>query len=422
MKRVPLHVQILAAILLAVVVGTLSGTQGGIGDFKFVAIFGFVGDLFLRALKMLVVPLVVSAVVTGVAGIGATHGFGRLSLKTLGYYFTTTLLAVLMGLFMVNLIRPGEGGTVLNNLESIEAGQAQLAKMENRGWSDIANIFQRLVPENVIQSAADGDMLGLIFFSLIFGLCLSRIGIERRTSILNFFQGVNEIMLMMTHLVMRIAPIGVFALVAKVFATTGLDVLRQVALFFVTVLAGLAAHMFIALPLLMWIFGRVNPIWHFRAMAPALMTAFSTASSAATLPLTMECLEKRAGVSNRTTGFVLPLGTSINMDGTALYECAAVLFIAQAYGLELSFATQLSVVILALLTSIGVAGIPAASLVAILIIMKAVGVPAEGLGLILAVDRILDMCRTSVNVFSDACGAVIIGRSEGETGILGKGE
>ena len=189
-----------------------------------------------------------------------------------------------------------------------------------------------------------------------------------------------------------------------------------------TVLTALAVHVFVTMPLLLRMVAQVNPVRHYRAMAPALLTAFSTASSSATLPLTMDCVEKNAGVSNRTSSFVLPLGATVNMDGTALYECVAAIFIAQAYGLELSFATQFSIVLIALLTSIGVAGIPAASLVAIVVILSAIGLPAEGVGLILAVDRILDMCRTGVNVFSDSCGAVIIARSEGESGILQNSE
>lgn len=214
----------------------------------------------------------------------------------------------------------------------------------------------------------------------------------------------------MTDWVMRFAPVGVFALVAKVAAGTALAALQPLLLFLLTMLLALAVHFFLVLPLLLRLLGRVDPLRHYQAMAPALLTAFSAASSSATLPLTMECMEKNAGVSNRVSSFVLPLGATVNMAGTALYECVAVLFIAQAYGVELSLGMQFTVVLLALLTSIGVAGILAASLVAIVIILSAVGLPAEGIGLILAVDRILDMCRTAVNVFSDSCGAVIIGR------------
>jgi Na+/H+-dicarboxylate symporter len=231
-----------------------------------------------------------------------------------------------------------------------------------------------------------------------------------------------DVMIKITEWVMLFAPIGVFALVAKVVASTGFAAFEPLLAFFLTVLAALAVHFLIVLPLLLTLVGRVNPWRHYRAMAPALLTSFSTASSSATLPITMDCVNKNAGVSTRTTSFVLPLGATVNMDGTALYECVAAMFIAQAFGLQLGFAEQFTVVLIALLTSIGVAGIPAASLVAITIILGAIGLPLEAVGLILAVDRVLDMCRTSVNIFSDSCGAVIIGRLEGEQGILQKAE
>jgi len=231
---------------------------------------------------------------------------------------------------------------------------------------------------------------------------------------------VFEVMMKITDLVMKFAPLGVFALVTKVVASTGLEPFRHLAAFFVTVVLALGLHFAVVLPLILRFVAGVNPLRHYRAMAPALLTAFSTSSSSATLPVTMECVEKNAGVSNRTTSFVLPLGATVNMDGTALYECVAAMFIAQAYGLDLGFAQQFTVVFVALMTSIGVAGIPSASLVAIAIILAAIGLPAEGIGLILAVDRVLDMARTAVNVFSDSCGAVVIGRLEGEQTILGE--
>jgi Na+/H+-dicarboxylate symporter len=369
---------------------------------------------------MLIVPLVVASVVTGVAGLGAIEGFGRLGLKTLGYYATTSLAAILVGLTLVNVIQPGVPKTgeaaVLPAMS--ETTEAELAKTEGRGLRDIAGVFQRLVPDNVVKAAVEGDMLGLIFFSLLFGYFMTRLAPERSATLLGVFQSLYEVMLLITDLVMRFAPLGVFALVAKVFATTGLEAFRQVAWFFVTVVLALGLHMFGVLPLILRVIGRVNPARHYRAMTPALLTAFSTASSSATLPLTLDCVQRRAGVSNRTASFVLPLGATVNMDGTALYECVAAMFIAQVYGIHLGFTAQFTVVLLALLTSIGVAGIPSASLVAIVIIMNSVGLPPEGIGLILAVDRILDMCRTSVNIFSDSCGAVVIGRSEGETQIL----
>ena len=235
-------------------------------------------------------------------------------------------------------------------------------------------------------------------------------------------------MMKITDLVIRFAPIGVFALIAKVvagFDTQGNDVaiaLEALSKFSLTVLLALGIHFFGTLPLLLKVIGKVNPVRHYRAMVPALLTAFSTASSSATLPVTMECVEKNAKVSNRTSSFVLPLGATVNMDGTALYECVVAIFIFQAFGVDLSFSQQFIIVFTALLTSIGVAGIPSASLIAIMIILRQVGLPeaqaAAGLAMVLVVDRILDMCRTSVNIFSDSCGAVIIARSEGEEGVL----
>lgn len=221
----------------------------------------------------------------------------------------------------------------------------------------------------------------------------------------------------MTMFVMRFAPLGVFGLVAKTVMSTGFAAFGPLIIFFFTVVAALALHTFVTLGLMLRFLGKVNPLLHYRAMIPAMLTAFSTASSSATLPITIECLEKNAKVSNRTSSFVLPLGATINMDGTALYECVAAIFIAQAYGLDLSFAQQFLIVLMALLTSIGVAGIPAASLVAISVILTAIGLPLEGIGLLLVTDRILDMMRTAVNVFSDSCCAVIVASSEGEVGL-----
>lgn len=416
MTRIALHWQILIAILLAAAAGSLSGTEQGLFGVSFYALYQFLGTLFLNALKMLIVPLIVSAIITGISNIGRHQGFGRLGMKTLGYYFFTSLLAILTGLFFVNMIAPG----VESQLGAAEIQQSLAEKVGNKGADDIVAVFIRMIPPNIISAAAEGQMLGLIFFSLLYGFFIHRIPAEFGRTQEQFWNGVYHVMMQITDLVMRFAPIGVFGLVAAVVARTGLEEFQGVFLFFLTVLLALATHMFLTLPLMLKFLARVNPLRHFKAMAPALLTAFSTSSSSATLPITLECVEKNAGVSNKTSSFVLPLGATVNMDGTALYECVAALFIAQAYGLELGFATQFLIVVTALLTSIGVAGIPSASLVAIGIILGAVGLPLEGIGMILVVDRILDMCRTSVNVFSDSCGAVLIARSEGEEGILQK--
>ena len=275
-----------------------------------------------------------------------------------------------------------------------------------------------MVPANIVEAAANTKLLALVFFSVLFGFFLARIAQPHQGTVMGFWQGIFQIMMRMTGLVMMLAPIGVFALIAKVVAISGFEGAGPLLLFAGCVVGGLALYGFVALPILLAIVARVNPWRLYPAMAPALLTAFSTASSSATLPLSLECLEKRAKVSERIAGFVMPLGASVNHAGSALYECAAAMFIAQAYGLHLSFATQFTVVILALITSMGIAGIPAASLVGIAIILAAVGLPAEAIGVLLVFDRLLDMCRTAINVLADAACTVIVARLEGETGVL----
>ncbi len=415
-----LHWQILIALLLALAAGSLSGTTAGMFGVTCFEVYDFIGTLFLNALKMIIVPLIVSSIIVGIAGAGNSGAFGRLGGRTVLYYLSTTLFAILTGLFLVNLTQPGivDGAPAREIIGLSEDAAAVTEKVAGKDAGDVVDIFLRMIPTNVVQAAADGEMLGLIFFSLLFGYFMTRIPESSGGALQRFWQGVYDVMMLITELVMKFAPLGVFGLVAKVVASTGFAAFKPLAVFFFTVLGGLLIHMLVTFPLLLRFIGSVSPLRQYRAMAPALLTAFSTASSSATVPVTMECVERNAGVSNRTASFVIPLGATVNMDGTALYECVAAMFIAQAYGLELTVAQQFVIVLLALLTSIGVAGIPAASLVAIAIILTAIGLPAEGIGLILAVDRVLDMCRTAVNVFSDACGAVIIARLEGEKDVL----
>jgi len=418
--RLKLYWQILIALALAVVSGLLTGPDAAFFGVTFYSIFDFVGTLFLNALKMLIVPLIISSIIVGIAGIGSSRNIGRLGGKTLLYYITTSLLAILVGLMVVNAMTPGivdgqPAKDLIGFTADVDSFQDQVA---GRRTDDVVAVFLRMIPTNVVEAAASGQMLGLIFFSLLYGFLMTRIANAYAEVQFNFWQGVSETMLKIADLIMRFAPLGVFALVAKVVAGTSFDAIAPLAAFFVSVLAALAIHFLITLPLLLYFVGRINPVRHFKAMSSALLTAFSTASSSATLPITMKCVENNAGVSSRTTSFVLPLGATVNMDGTALYECVAAMFIAQAYGLELSFASQFTIVFIALMTSIGVAGIPAASLVAISIILTAMGLPIEGIGLILAVDRVLDMMRTATNIWSDSAGAVIIAKLQGERGIL----
>ncbi len=418
-----LHWQILIAIVAAATIGSVIDKETAILGIAFYDIFDFIGTLFLNALKMLIVPLVLSSIICGVSGLGNEEGLGRMGGKTIGFYMLSSLLAILVGLAFVNVMQPGvidgEAAGDRLNLSSPSAVSSQLERVEGRGAGDITAVFLRMVPSNVVKAAAEGQMLGLICFGILFGFFMSRIKEEYKQTLTNFWQGIFETMMAITMFVMKFAPIGVFGLVAKTITVTGFDAFQPLLLFFITVFLALACHAFIILPLLLKFIGRVdNPLLHYKAMMPALLTAFSTASSSGTLPITMECMEKNAKVSNKTTSFVLPLGATVNMDGTALYECVAAIFIAQAYGLDLSFATQFIVVVTALLTSVGVAGIPAASLVAITVILGVIGLPLEGIGMLLVTDRILDMMRTSVNVFSDSCCAVIIAKTEGEEGVL----
>ena len=418
MFKLKLHWQIIIAIVAAIVAGLLFNTDSHLFGVNLYAIFSFFGTMFLNALKMIIVPLVLSSIICGIASMGNGNDLGRLGAKTIGFYTLSSTLAILVGLVFVNVLAPGiidgePAGDRLNLSSSAQVSD-QLARVEGRGTGDIAAVFLRMLPPNIIQAAAAGQMLGLICFGLLFGYFMTRIEGGYRKVMHDFWQGVFETMMLMTMFIMKFAPIGVFCLVAKTVLMTGFASFKPLLIFFVTVLLALAFHAFVTLSVLLKVFAKVNPLRQFQAMAPAMLTAFSTASSSGTLPLTMRCMEKNAGVSNKTTSFVLPLGATINMDGTALYECVAAMFIAQAYGLELGFITQFTIVLTALLTSIGVAGIPAASLVAITIILAAIGLPAEGIGLLLVTDRILDMLRTAVNVFSDSCCATIIARTEGE--------
>ncbi len=422
-----LHWQIALGLALALIL-SVTIKVGGLGDTAFAvgltAACEFLGKLFMNALKMIIVPLIVSSIICGIMGLGSDKNFGRMGVKVLAYYSLTGLLAIMVGLVIVNLVRPGDVDLALAQqiIGQAETSEDFVGKFEGRGTGDLINIFLRMLPPNIIAAATDnGQLLGLITFSLLFGFFISQLPDRLRSFQVDFWESLQGVMMRITDLVIRFAPIGVFGLVTPILIRTGFEAFRPLALFFFTVILGLGFHVFVTLGVLLKLVGKVSPLQHYKTMSPVLLTAFSTASSSATLPVTMETVEKEAGVSKSTASFTLPLGATVNMDGTALYECVVVIFIGQIYGViqgfEIGFVTQFTVVLLALLTSIGVAGIPAASLVAITVILGVVGLPLEAVGLVWVTDRILDMCRTSVNVFSDTCGAVIIGKSEGERGI-----
>lgn len=417
MTRWPQHYQIGVALALAVAAGFVTSP----GDAAF-SVFEFLGTLFLNALKLLVVPLIVTSLINGLVSVPDTRGAGRMGLYTLGWFFGTSFLAILAGLLITNAIAPGiYNGVPAASIMGLSQDSASvLAGIQQGTQTSVGDVLLRLVPSNIFNAAAEGDILGLILFSLLFAICIGRLPEPLAGAQRQFWMGAYEVMLGITRIVMTLAPLGVFGLVAATVSKTGWQAAGPLAWFFITVVLALATHLFITLPLVLLFVARVSPLRQYQAMAPALLTAFSTSSSAATLAVTLDCVQHRTGVSPRVSGFVLPIGANVNMDGSALYECAAALFIAQAYGLDLTFGTQLVIFGMALLTSIGVAGIPSASLVGIALILSAVGLPLEGLGLILAVDRILDMCRTAVNVFGDSSGAVTVARLLGEKGVLQK--
>jgi len=445
----PLHYQVLLGLGLGGGLGYLSGgvlasSPADLVGRLDVALYGLGGTLFMRGLKMLVVPLVVSAIVTSTASVGGHAGFARMGLRTLVFYLATSLLAIVLGLVLVNAIVPGAGrGLDPSAVEaaarapgSAEEGHLRALgeRTAGRGAGDLLHVFEELLPENLVEAAAQDQMLGLIVVSLLLGYFIGELEGEKKTVMSRFFEATYDVFLALTFLVLRFLPLGVLCLIAQVAAQSFADgsVLQRIAQlgwFALTVLLGLAIHALLTLPLLLRFVGRVSPRRHYRAMAPVLLTAFSTASSAATLPLTLESVEAE-GVSKRVASFVLPVGATINMDGTALYECVAVLFLAQLSGVDLGAGQQILVVVLALLTSIGVAGIPSASLVAIVIILHAVNarlpagqhIPETALALVLVFDRLLDMCRTAVNVFGDSCAAVVVARLEGEEVLSGNGE
>ena len=371
------------------------------------------GKIFVTLLKMMVVPLVFVSLICGATSLGATGSVGRLGGKTIGLYLATTALAVSLALILALVVDPGlSAADEQNGAVAFDAYQAKDAPSVK---DTLINIF----PSNPIQAMADGKMLQVIVFALLLGLALSRAG-DAGSRIAGFFQDLNEVMMKLITMVIQLTPYGVFCLMVKLGATVGWVEIGKVLAYFLTVASALILHGLLVYPTLLRILAGVNPSTFLRKMREPMLVAFSTSSSGATLPVTLRTVEHRIGVNNNVASFAVPLGATINMDGTALFECVVVVFLAQLFGVEMGFVTQFTVVLMALLTSIGVAGIPSASLVAIIVILQAVGFPPEsiaiGVGIVYVVDRILDMTRTAINVFGDSCAAVIIGKSEGESG------
>lgn len=404
MKKLKLHWQIIIALFLGVFFSKALGQHSSFAE--------PLGDLFVRLLKMVTAPLVALSMITGVTSIGTAGRLGWLGIKTVGYYLSTSFLAILVGLFLVNWIRPGFSTDLSNNSLVVE--------LELPDPVPPLDLILRIIPTNPVKAAVNGDMLAIIFFSILFGICVNRIGDGQESPFAEVLEKAFQTMMEMTRLVILIAPIGVFGLAVKFGnQNMGADFFKAVGWYMTTIAVGLTIHLFIILPLIYYFFTRRNPAQQFTGMTNALATVFATSSSLATLPVTMECVRKNIGVSKAVSGFVLPMGATVNMDGTALFECVGVIFIAQVMGVDLSISQQALIVLTALLVSIGTAAIPSAGLVTIFIILDTIGLKGEMVSIIvgtmLAADRPLDMYRGIVNIFSDSVGAVVIANSEGES-------
>ncbi|MBH38181.1 dicarboxylate/amino acid:cation symporter [bacterium] len=395
-----LPTQIMFAMLLGVITGILFREQA--------VIFEPLGNIFIRLLKMIIVPIIFSSLVVGVVSLGNVQSLGRLGTRTFLYYMVTTIMAVIIGLIVVNFIKPGIDTTI--DLSRISFNS--MSHVVDHEVS-VVSVITDIVPSNIISSIANENMLGIIFFSIVFGAALLSLDIKGNT-VKQFVEEFNGLFLRITDWIMKLSPIGVFSLIAAMVGQTGFAIFKPVAFYVATVLIAIFIHLLFTLSSILFIVARYSPITFFQKIFPAIATAFSTDSSIATLPVTMECLEKNVGVSKKVVGFIAPLGATVNMDGTALYEAVAAVFIAQVVGIDMTLTQQLIVMLTAVLASVGAAGIPSAGLVTMVIVLKSVNLPLEGIGILLAVDRILDMFRTSVNVISDSCGALVIARLEGE--------
>ncbi len=402
-----LHWQVLIAMLLGIGIG-LSPGGAAVADNV-----GWVGGLFMRLLRMIIVPLVITSIISGVASAGSGRTVGRMFGKTLGYYLVSSLLAALTGLLLFNIINPGRGYPVTDT----GAEPPDLATPES-----FVDLLYTIVPSNFFEAASAGDMLMVIFFCIVFGAAVTTLPEGPRSKITGLVSALFQAMMALTTGIIKLLPIGVFGLMVTMVTETGLMAFGNLAQYVVALTSGLAIHFLITLPLLLYFWARVSPWKHAMNMREPLLVAFSTSSSAATLPVTLKTVQEKVGVSDRVSSFTLPMGATVNMDGTAVMECVGALFIAQALGADIGFATQVVVVLTALLASIGAAAVPSAGLVVIFIILGAIGIGDNPQAMLivaamLSIDRPLDMARTAVNVYSDSCAAAVVGKWEGEEGI-----
>lgn len=391
---------IVLGMLLALVFGFAARQSDSV--MGLVGWVSWMGVLFKQLLLVIIYPLVLASMVVGIVNLGDIRKVGGLAVKGLGYFTMTTGIAVVIGLVLVNVFQPGAG-------VDLSLGGEVPDTLVERGFGDFFLEMMKNTFKNPFASLANGDVLAILAFGIALGAVLSTLG-EVGKPLVDVFRGLNAAMMRLTDWVMWLAPLGVFGLLSKVVAEQGFDAIAALGGYVFVVLTGLIVHGAIVLPALGWGLGGVAPWRFFAGIKNALAVSFSTASSAATLPVTMDCVENNLGVKPRVAGFVLPLGATVNMDGTALYEAVAAMFIAQVYGIHLSIGQQVLVFITATTAAVGAAGIPGAGLITMTLVLTAVGLPIEGIGLILAVDRVLDMVRTTVNVAGDATGAVVLNR------------
>ena len=415
-----LYTKIAVALILGVLVGLVANVFGlGWLVTALVAIEP-AGTAWIRLITMVVIPLVVASLVVGTATLGDITKLGRIGGKTMAYYLTTTAIAVSIGLVVSNVISPGSriDPTALESLRATYIAEGESRVEIAQQAPGLVEVLLEMIPRNPVQAMASGDMLPIIFFAIFFGAALSVLPDRRKAPLLGVFEGVNDAAMVMIHWIMKLAPYAVFALIGAVIARFGADVLRGLLVYALTVLGGLALHLMLTYPSALRFLARVSPAAFFRRIREVPLIAFSTSSSNATLPVTMEVAEEKLGVSREVSSFVLPLGATINMDGTALYQAVATMFIAQVLVGDISVAAQLGIVLTATLASIGAAGVPSAGIIILIVVLQQALPPtvdpAVGIALILGVDRILDMCRTAVNVTGDLTAATVIARSEGE--------
>lgn len=378
-----------------------------------------VGDIFVRLLMMIAVPLVLASLTVGAASLSDLKHVAKIGGKTLGFYALTAVIAISIGLFFANVIQPGHIMDPESKARLMDAYQEEAqTKIHESVQLDIVSFLVNIVPKNPFRAIADGDFLQIVFFAILTGIFLMQIPQDKAKTVIKFFEGISEAMIVLVEKVMLIAPYAVFTLIAATVAEFGFNILQTLLWYSLTVIAGLAVLTFIEYPVLLKLFTKIRIIDFFRTQKQVLAVAFSTSSSAATLPVTMDVCEKKLGVPSKIASFVLPLGTTVNMDGTALYQAVATMFIAQVYGFDLSLTQQLTIVLTAALAAVGTAPVPGVGLLMLIIVLKSVGVPEEGIALIIGVDRILDMCRTVPNVLADSLACVVIASSEGELGEL----